>query len=124
VSQNTRGAGELHDEVLAAIGRRIVSGAQPTGSVLTLDAICTDFDISRTPQLLVCRGGDATPVELEPLTGYDCEIRHLVECLTKDRRPLVNLRDAAVTQAVLDAERVSAAEGRVIHLAEQLAALS
>ncbi|WP_168704038.1 FadR/GntR family transcriptional regulator [Gordonia paraffinivorans] len=48
MSQNTRGAGELHDEVLAAIGRRIVSGAQPTGSVLTLDTICTDFDISRT----------------------------------------------------------------------------
>ncbi|MCZ0911195.1 FCD domain-containing protein [Gordonia amicalis] len=48
MSQSTRGTTERHDEILAAIGRRIVSGAHPAGSVLTLDAICTDHGVSRT----------------------------------------------------------------------------
>ncbi|MEO9329608.1 FadR/GntR family transcriptional regulator [Gordonia aurantiaca] len=48
MSQSTRGVGERHDDVLAAIGRRIVSGAQPAGSVLTLDGISTEYDVSRT----------------------------------------------------------------------------
>ena len=48
MSQSTGGTTERHDETLAAIGRRIVSGAQPAGSVLTLDAICTEHGVSRT----------------------------------------------------------------------------
>ncbi|AZG47384.1 hypothetical protein D7316_03993 [Gordonia insulae] len=40
--------GELHDQVLSTIGRRIVSGEQPVGSVLTLDGICTEHGVSRT----------------------------------------------------------------------------
>ncbi len=77
-----------------------------------------DFDISRQDQLLLCRDGQATPIEVEPLTGYDGEIRHLIECLTKDRRPLVNLRDAAVTQAVLEAERRSLECGEAVRMAD------
>lgn len=48
MSQGTPGIGERHDEILAAIGRRIVSGAQPAGSVLTLDSICAAHGVSRT----------------------------------------------------------------------------
>ncbi|AZZ80150.1 GntR family transcriptional regulator [Gordonia alkanivorans] len=48
MSQSTGRTTERHDETLAAIGRRIVSGAQPAGSVLTLDAICTEHGVSRT----------------------------------------------------------------------------
>ena len=40
--------GELHDRVLDDLGTRIVSGALPVGSVLTLDGICADHGVSRT----------------------------------------------------------------------------
>ncbi|MBN0971224.1 MULTISPECIES: FadR/GntR family transcriptional regulator [unclassified Gordonia (in: high G+C Gram-positive bacteria)] len=55
MSQGTRSTGERHDEILAAIGRRIVSGAQPAGSVLTLDAISADHGVSRTVSREVIR---------------------------------------------------------------------
>ncbi|WAC57392.1 FadR/GntR family transcriptional regulator [Gordonia sp. SL306] len=48
MSQDTSGAGELHDQILGAVGRPIVSGAQPVGSVLTLDGICAEHGVSRT----------------------------------------------------------------------------
>jgi DNA-binding FadR family transcriptional regulator len=48
VSQDTPGAGPRHDEILTAIGRDIVSGEQATGSVITLDAICAQYGVSRT----------------------------------------------------------------------------
>ena len=38
----------LHDNVLDALGQRIVSGTLPPGSVLTLDAVDTEYDVSRS----------------------------------------------------------------------------
>ena len=48
MSQDTSGIGRRHDQVLTSIGRRIVAGEQPPGSVLTLDGICTQYEVSRT----------------------------------------------------------------------------
>ncbi|WP_055476696.1 FadR/GntR family transcriptional regulator [Gordonia sp. HS-NH1] len=55
MSQGTRNAGERHDGILAAIGRRIVSGAQPAGSVLTLESISAEHGVSRTVSREVIR---------------------------------------------------------------------
>ncbi|MEY1677561.1 GntR family transcriptional regulator [Gordonia terrae] len=55
MSQGTRSAPERHEEILAAIGRRIVSGAQPAGSVLTLDSISAEHGVSRTVSREVIR---------------------------------------------------------------------
>lgn len=38
----------LHDDVLDALGRRIVSGELAAGTVLTLDDIDTEYDVSRS----------------------------------------------------------------------------
>ena len=38
----------LHENVLDALGRRIVSGDLATGTVLTLDAIDREYDVSRS----------------------------------------------------------------------------
>ena len=84
--------------------------------VVTFDRATLDFDIARDSPLLLCRDGRAVPVDLEPITGYDGEVRHLIDCLTHDRRPAVNLHDAAATQAVLEAERRSLEGGGVVHL--------
>ena len=37
-----------------------------------------DFDLSREPQLLLCRDGRAEAVHLESLSGYDLQLRHIV----------------------------------------------
>ncbi len=71
-----------------------------------------DFDLSRGERtLLLCRDGEATPIGLDSQTGYDGEIRHLIECLAAGRTPSPNLVDAAVTHAVVDAERESLQRG-------------
>ena len=38
----------LHDDVLDALGRRIVGGELAVGAVLTLDVIDTEYDVSRS----------------------------------------------------------------------------
>lgn len=75
-----------------------------------------DFDIARSPQLLLCRDGGAAAVDVEPTTGYDGEIRHLVECLTIERPPAVSLRDAIATHTVLDAVRAQITGGGSRHV--------
>ncbi len=42
------GGTALHDDVLDALGQRIVSGDLPAGSVLTLDGVDGEYDVSRS----------------------------------------------------------------------------
>lgn len=84
--------------------------------VVNFENATLDFDIARSPQLLLCREGAASAIDLEPITGYDGEIRHLLECLSTGRRPAVSLRDAAVTHAILDAGRRSLESGESVRL--------
>ena len=41
-------SGELHDSVLTALGTAVISGRLAPGSVLTLDALCRQYDVSRS----------------------------------------------------------------------------
>ena len=87
--------------------------------VVNFEQATADFDIGRDPQLLLSRNGKAEPVEVvvgEPLTGYDAEIRHLIDCLAHDRIPAVDLPAAVVTHRVLDAERRSLETGAPVKL--------
>ena len=84
--------------------------------VVNFERATLDFDIAREAQLLLCRDGAAATVPLSPLNGYDGEVRHLIEALAGDRPPAVSLDDAAVTHAVLDAERRSLETGRAVRL--------
>jgi predicted dehydrogenase len=76
-----------------------------------------EYDQIRTPQLVLCRNGDAEPVELSPLTGYDLQTRALLAALSgKPHDPLPTLDEAVAVMELLEAERASAAEGRTIKL--------
>ena len=75
-----------------------------------------DFDIGRDEPLLLCQGGKAEPVDCGPLTGYDVEIRHVVDALSAGREPDLSLDDAVTTHRILDAERRSLAERRTVEL--------
>jgi len=71
-----------------------------------------DFDLTRDPQLLLCRDGKSEPVNLEPLSGYDLQLRHLVDVIKSGKsETLATLTDAAAVADLLDAERESVLGG-------------
>jgi predicted dehydrogenase len=85
--------------------------------VAVFDEATVDFDIGRTPQLLLCRDGKAEPVQLAPLTGYDLQARALLAALSGESNdPLPTLDEAVAVMELLEAERTSAAEGRSANL--------
>jgi predicted dehydrogenase len=67
-----------------------------------------DFDLSRDPQLLLCRNGKSEPVTVDALSGYDLEIRAIVNAIAGGAHPpLPTLAEAAAVTRLLDAERQS-----------------
>ncbi|MDQ7012999.1 MAG: Gfo/Idh/MocA family oxidoreductase, partial [Planctomycetota bacterium] len=49
--------------------------------VVCFERATVEFDLGREPQLVLSREGESAPIEVEPITGYDAEIRHLVRCI-------------------------------------------
>ncbi len=71
-----------------------------------------DFDLTRDPQLLLCRDGKSQAVSLENLSGYDLQARHLVDAIAQGKTStLATLTDAAAVAELLDAERQSVLSG-------------
>lgn len=71
-----------------------------------------DFDINRSPRLLLHRGEGSQAIELGELTGYDGEIRHIVGAIHDGRRELrATLDDAVAVAEILEAEQESLAAG-------------
>jgi predicted dehydrogenase len=84
--------------------------------VAVFERATLDFDIARPEPLLCCRDGAATPIALEPLTGYDGEVRHLLDAIA-GRAPLTaTVADAEAHALLLDAERESLATGEPVAL--------
>lgn len=46
-----------------------------------------DFDLARDQQLLLCQNGESEPVEVTKQTGYDEEVRHLLETIKSQTTP-------------------------------------
>jgi predicted dehydrogenase len=85
--------------------------------IAVFDEATVEYDQLRTPQLVVCRGGKAEPVEVSPLSGYDLQTRALLDTLTgKPHDPLPTLDEAVAVTELLEAERTSAAEGRTVQI--------
>lgn len=84
------------------------------------DAVA-DWDLARPEPLLLARGGKAEPVPLPPVSGYDGEIRHMINAVAAARRgeriPLtVAIADAVRVCELLELERESAESGREIEI--------
>lgn len=74
-----------------------------------------DFDISRDPQLIVHRGCETDPIEVGPLSGYDGEIRALLDTIAgKPDAMRADMADAAKIARVLDTERQSMQDGQTV----------
>jgi predicted dehydrogenase len=70
------------------------------------------FDLMRSPLLQLHRGNQSEWVAIPSGTGYDGEIRHLLECAIDPSRPLrATLDDAVAVTLMLEAERTSLERG-------------
>jgi predicted dehydrogenase len=78
--------------------------------VAIFERATASYDIARgESSLLLCRDGTCEAVKLDPITGYDGEIRHVVTAIAEGRdRTDVTLADAIAVTELLDAERKSA----------------
>lgn len=76
-----------------------------------------DFDFSAEDQLVVYQGDESTPVPLSTLSGYDCEIRWMLDQINADTRTTQPIQDALVVAQVLHAEQVSITNQRKVSIA-------
>ncbi|MEM7306675.1 MAG: Gfo/Idh/MocA family oxidoreductase [Planctomycetota bacterium] len=85
--------------------------------VIVFEHATADFEIGRDPELLLCRDGEATPVEVDAWAGYDGEVRHLLDVIAGRTAGLVaTVADAEGHARLLDAERESLRTGAAVRL--------
>lgn len=76
-----------------------------------------EFDLSRTPSLVLHTATGTELVRLEQGTGYDGEVRHTLNVIAGKDRPRATLDDALAVARILEAERASLEQGgRLISL--------
>ena len=63
-----------------------------------------DFDLSRKPQLVLYREHDSVPIETSTLTGYDNEIRWMLDQIQNQAHAATPIEDAVVVAKMLHAE--------------------
>ena len=85
--------------------------------VVCFEHATADFDLGREDQLRLSRDGQAETVDVDTITGYDGQVRHLVDCITERRaRADVTAEDAVLAIEILEAERESLETGGVVSL--------
>lgn len=76
-----------------------------------------DFDIGRTPQLILAANGKSEAVAVDPLNGYDHEVRHLLEAIRDKKSGLIaSISDAVATARLLEAEIESVNSRKTVQL--------
>lgn len=74
-----------------------------------------EYEFRREQPLLLCRDGQAAPVPLPDLTGYDVQCRALLDALSAGAsRPPVTLGEAYATTRLLEREARSCAAGGLL----------
>lgn len=76
-----------------------------------------DFTLGRPKPLVLARDGEARAVELPAGTGYDGEVRHLLQAIASGARDLrASVEDAVGLTAMLEAEQESLRSGAPVSL--------
>ena len=76
--------------------------------VVVFEHATADFDLGRTPQLLLVRDGKAQAVELVPASAYELQVQHFLGAIVEGRRDLrATIDDALGVAQLLEAERAS-----------------
>jgi predicted dehydrogenase len=87
--------------------------------LVVFEQAIAEFDLAGDPPLLLTRDGKAQAVPLERLTGYDLEIRHLIDAISKSEKGLIaSIADAEATARLLEAEQRSLETGAIVAVRE------
>tara|TARA_A100000171_G_scaffold30171_1_gene28387 strand:- start:2535 stop:3557 length:1023 start_codon:yes stop_codon:yes gene_type:complete len=70
-----------------------------------------DFDIARDNQLIVHRGDSSDSIDVGALSGYDGEVRAIIDQITGRNENATSMDDAALVARLLDCERRSMRSG-------------
>lgn len=74
-----------------------------------------DFDLSReSAPVMLSDAHSSKPVALPTLGGYDAEVRHFIDIVTKKETPRATIQDALDVTVLLEAERKSIETGRTV----------
>ena len=86
--------------------------------VVVFEAGTADWEVGRDPPLLLYRDGSSEAVALPTGTGYDGQIRHLLDAITLGRTDLdATISEARAVTVLLEAERRSIQTGRPVAVA-------
>lgn len=75
-----------------------------------------DCQLGRDPELCLYRKGEAEAVGLEPITGWDGQIRKLVMAIADGGAPPATMREAVGVMRVIEAEKQSLAESGAVRV--------
>jgi predicted dehydrogenase len=85
--------------------------------LVAFERATAEFDLAREPALVVHTAEGSTPVALPALSGYDGEVRHLMDAIAAGGGPLrATLDDAVAVTEMLEAERLSMDRGASVRL--------
>ena len=82
---------------------------------ITFEGAALDFDLNRDQQLMLHRGDESTHIETSPLTGYDQEVRFVIDQI-RSKSTCKPMGEAVLVANVLDAEQRSMASKKPISL--------
>lgn len=85
--------------------------------LVAFEKATAEWDLARSPSLIVHQGPRSEPVELSSGTGYDGQVRRFVEAIAHARsQPPASLEDAIAVTEVLEAAARSRQIGRPVEL--------
>jgi len=76
--------------------------------IVVFERATAEFDLGRTPQLLLVRDGKAEPVAIPATSAYERQVQHFLAAIVEGRRELrATVDDALGVARLLEAERAS-----------------
>jgi predicted dehydrogenase len=82
--------------------------------LVNFDRATAEFDLMRSPQLMVHDGAGSRAIELAATTGYDGEVRHILSAIRDGRTDLAATLDESIkVMRMLEAEQASMESGTV-----------
>jgi predicted dehydrogenase len=82
--------------------------------VVVFEQATADFDLSRTPTLLLARNGASDPVAIATGAGYEGEVRHMLDAIARGTPLVATIDEAVGLTRMLEAERSSLASGAAV----------
>jgi predicted dehydrogenase len=83
---------------------------------IVFESATVDFDISRDDQLIIHRGEDAEVIKVGSLTGYDGEVRAIIDRIAGRSAQDTPMSDAAIVSGVLESERQSMLQRQTVQI--------